>query len=105
MTAAEQREYRARKNRQKNSIQAAASTLQQITQSHSAVVVIELINRDKYKSSQPNILVVTDHDDIIIRYLAICGPKNTVEANTYDQAYKQRIWANDSNNAKFDASG
>ena len=52
------------------------------------MVVIELINREKYKSKVPNILVVTDQDDIIIRYLVISGSKNTIDNNTYDQAYK-----------------
>jgi len=84
------------------SITAAVDSLKTISTSYSALAIVELINHDKYKSKNENILVVTDHDDLIIRYILICGPKNMISSSPYP-AYPEKIWANDSTGMHFNA--
>ena len=81
------RELAAKHNRFKLSLDAAIETLKQVATKHSAVAVIELINHSHYTKGQ-NILVVTDHDDIVIRYIAVKGPSHTIKEDSYEPGYK-----------------
>ena len=100
-------EIQAKKKRtlaQKNSLIAAAATLQSIVTSNSGLLIIEIINHKKYHQT-PTIWVVTDQDDIIIRYIMISGVKQIVDTNTYPHAHHQKIWANDSRGQPFVPTG